>query len=1122
MHSHQALASGLGRCFGAASCATRAMSTTTRLTQRRAPDNENAPSDTPPSKASSARLWKPSAGIKFSPSAQGMTWKPADGIVFSANKPLYSDCLHDKHGPSRRMSYESPVRETSPRKKAKITESRSCCTAEPSVAFSSVASPPVSSNPVGSAIGGGEEPLEDLPHRSTLMRTAKQGTPAPLAASTSVYLHQHANLSPIEDQETAYQGTAFSIQKDDETFEKREFRIVGRAIGWCSDLSTEPGRGVDKTRCNGNTNSKAHRKVFRYLQCERRTTGQRKGPAAKTVRLGPPKTKKASDEQGKTIEQKLWSQHYELRGVFDALLASWYALKLSQAEAYLWASSERAKAQVALIGYHLRLLEWEFKLCAHEFREFRNLSAALKVYSALDSRQQYLLLRRVRVDVINRPFFTCNEGYKSLIKYLKLFLETCKFNGRSIPDHIRIPVYDKSLGPFWQLGLSGVDKYNLYRLLFDPQISEQAHAAALLATKVQQGISTVIFLLKHLRNDVRESQEYSRSDPQYKHRARLYGSLVSKAARMSLQQWDISRQYEEAIIGYTNQHIPDLDRKIHREPDELSISCIRTWLPSPASDIANMAPPSLSPLGTSNAANTTDRPLSKRLHNSESFSNAAIPENPSIPAALHTSEYTNRGSSQLSFTPSNALQYSQSSQSFLSRTDSIDATLEPIEPTLENEDQAVDEQLSGSLLYQIPEAKLKEAMLSSRSTTAAYWRYSLYEHPTKGKVKVHYCKSKETTERTAQLFLGKEVVGFDIEWKPQAHATDGLKKNVSLVQLASEERIALFHIARYPKGETIDDFIAPTLKSIMEDPSVSKVGVSVKSDCTRLRKFMGIESRGLFELSHLYKLVKFSAPGNVKKIDKRLVSLATQVEEHLQLPLWKGDVRSSDWSTDLNYQQMQYAASDSYAGLRLYNTMECKRKALDPTPPRPEHAELNLPIRLANGQTVAAYEGAEDSAEKAATDEAEETTEISADDTPLPAPSIEEMAREFLDIAIEDSDANKTSGTSTKPPNKPPEVTIADAWVVEYRSSRPSDAKTKATPAFLRAYSLWHHQEVEVLEAAKLLRDPPLQTSTVCCYILEAVRIEKLPFTVERLREVLKQVEGTTGGRYQGLRKLVE
>lgn len=209
-----------------------------------------------------------------------------------------------------------------------------------------------------------------------------------------------------------------------------------------------------------------------------------------------------------------------------------------------------------------------------------------------------------------------------------------------------------------------------------------------------------------------------------------------------------------------------------------------------------------------------------------------------------------------------------------------------------------------AVAFHIPEKVRREAEVPSTDGGKTYWQYTLYRGPEGEEVTVHYCKSKETSERIAKLFCDKTLVGFDIEWKPQASAIEGIKKNVSLIQLASAERIALFHIARYGKCETIDDLVAPTLKKIMESSNITKVGVAVKADCTRLRKFMGIDSRGLLELSHLYKLVKFSST-DVKKINKSLVALAQQVKEHLGFPMWKGEVRSSDWSEELNFEQVQ-------------------------------------------------------------------------------------------------------------------------------------------------------------------------------------------------------------------------
>ena len=79
------------------------------------------------------------------------------------------------------------------------------------------------------------------------------------------------------------------------------------------------------------------------------------------------------------------------------------------------------------------------------------------------------------------------------------------------------------------------------------------------------------------------------------------------------------------------------------------------------------------------------------------------------------------------------------------------------------------------LSYQIPEDVMRRAMLTSSVSSAAHWHHGLYQGPNGEKVKVHYCRSKETSERVAQYFLNQEVIGFDIEWKSNSKATDGVR-----------------------------------------------------------------------------------------------------------------------------------------------------------------------------------------------------------------------------------------------------------------------------------------------------------------------------------------------------------
>ncbi|KAJ5729297.1 uncharacterized protein N7483_003805 [Penicillium malachiteum] len=222
-----------------------------------------------------------------------------------------------------------------------------------------------------------------------------------------------------------------------------------------------------------------------------------------------------------------------------------------------------------------------------------------------------------------------------------------------------------------------------------------------------------------------------------------------------------------------------------------------------------------------------------------------------------------------------------------------------------------------------PAGEVAIEIKSKVPTAPLFWTHSAQRAPSGEKLIVHYCRSLENTEEVAQLFLDSKVIGFDMEWKAQATARE---------------------------ATTPQDFIAPSLKKILESPDITKVGVSIKGDTTRLRKFLGVDTKSIFELSHLYRLVKYGLT-DPRLVHKRLVRLSDQVEEHLGLPLEKiEDVRCSDWTRPLNYQQVQYAATDPYSCICLFNIMEQKRLAMNPMPPRPAHAELNLPIVLPHGE----------------------------------------------------------------------------------------------------------------------------------------------------------------------------
>ena len=402
--------------------------------------------------------------------------------------------------------------------------------------------------------------------------------------------------------------------------------------------------------------------------------------------------------------------------------------------------------------------------------------------------------------------------------------------------------------------------------------------------------------------------------------------------------------------------------------------------------------------------------------------------------------------------------------------------------------------------YHIPSETITKLQKEAKSRKL-YWQSSWYRNLEGQKIIVHYCKSLEKSEEVAKMFLNDDVLGFDIEWKPNARATDGIRKNVSLVQIANEERVALFHIARFRKGDTEADLVPPALKYIMESADISKVGVSVKADCTRLRTHMGINSQGQFELSHMHQLVQYSM-GQIGCINKKLVSLATQTQEHLGAPLLKGRVRSSDWSQDLNVEQVQYAANDSYAGLQIFYTLDAKRLALENVPPRPSHAELDLPIRTTTGDTY------ETDDEQSAVSDEDQSVSLSEDESMSASEgsSVEDLSQTPSQVSIEEP----KRPVHARPPKKAeisqqtlkPEIEAAIEWVALWRSRQPISSKAKAYPAALKAYALWHVQGCDCTAAAALLRDPPLKETSVATYILDAIILENLPYDPEKVSDV--------------------
>jgi len=475
--------------------------------------------------------------------------------------------------------------------------------------------------------------------------------------------------------------------------------------------------------------------------------------------------------------------------------------------------------------------------------------------------------------------------------------------------------------------------------------------------------------------------------------------------------------------------------------------------------------------------------------------------------------------------------------------------------------------------YNISPQDRRIAALTSRSSDAAYWSYKLYkdkngQHPT-----LHYCTTAKRGEEVLQDLLKEKVLGFDMEWEPSAKSTSGIKRNVCLIQVASEAKIVLLQISLFT-GDTADELVPPTLRAILESEDIVKTGVNISGDARRVREYLGVDLKGLFELSHLYRVVR-AAEGHPHNVNRKLVKLADQVQSVLLLPLKKSEVRVSAWSKRLNIQQTDYAGSDAYAGFCLFHALEARRKALRPTPPRPAYFERLEPLVFADGRRVPATVARKPKSAVAtaaadnpvAVDEAAAGQSATMDEQAEEATVVDEDAGE---IAVVDEDAEEDfydaaeyvdaigpessievagvplTGLQVSYPSLPPldasyeaaedeagetieaeeecsdddslsraQVKLADSWIASWRASLPEGSNLKVGDSTLRAYHLWHEQDLNVPQVAALVRDPPLLEQTIATYILQAIKAHDLPFDEDRLRECFAILPNAVHSRYK-------
>ena len=158
--------------------------------------------------------------------------------------------------------------------------------------------------------------------------------------------------------------------------------------------------------------------------------------------------------------------------------------------------------------------------------------------------------------------------------------------------------------------------------------------------------------------------------------------------------------------------------------------------------------------------------------------------------------------------------------------------------------------------------------------------------------------SASEAERAVDYLLAQPVLGFDTETRPSFKK--GVHHKCALLQVATPKYCFLFRLNYIG--------LCPAVKRLLEDNSVTKVGLAWKNDA------LGLHELGNFQMGTFVDLQDMAIKLGIQ--DQSLAKLyanvfGERISKREQLTNWERDV--------LDEPQKRYAATDAWACVRLYS-----------------------------------------------------------------------------------------------------------------------------------------------------------------------------------------------------------
>lgn len=167
--------------------------------------------------------------------------------------------------------------------------------------------------------------------------------------------------------------------------------------------------------------------------------------------------------------------------------------------------------------------------------------------------------------------------------------------------------------------------------------------------------------------------------------------------------------------------------------------------------------------------------------------------------------------------------------------------------------------------------------------------------------------TEKACDAAVKKLFKSPIVGFDTETRPSF--SKGHLNTISLIQVSTHDICYLFRL-------NYIDF-PPSLMQYLSDPTILKVGLSLRDDFHSMNRRFRFTPQGFLDLQSIIKNHGIEELG-LQKIYALL----------FQKKISKGQ-RLSNWETEtLSEAQQKYAALDAWACLKIYEKLCPEKKSI--------------------------------------------------------------------------------------------------------------------------------------------------------------------------------------------------